>query len=118
MDKLLIDVDESNFTAEVEHASRPVLLEFTAQWCAPCRALAPIVHAIAEDHAGRLRVGVVDLDASPGLAARFGVRGAPTLILFAGGREVGRQLGAGTRRRLLGWLAGHGVTDALGAGVM
>ena len=87
-------------------AELPVLVEFGAAWCPPCRALEPILRGLAEDGAGRWKVAAVDMDASPSLAAKYSVRGAPTIILFHGGVEVGRHLGA-TRRETLAALLGR-----------
>ncbi len=100
---MMFSVDDDSFD---RLAAEPglLLLEFTAQWCPPCRAIAPLLERIAAERAGVLRVAVADLDASPGLAARHGVRGAPTLIVFQQGREVGRQLGAAPKAKLDAWL--------------
>jgi thioredoxin 1 len=107
-------LETATFDREVLGSSVPYLVDFTAAWCPPCRALEPIVRSVATELAGQLRVGTVDLDAQPELAVRFGVRGAPTLILFAGGREVARQLGLTTRKRLLEMVqsgaAGHSIS--------
>jgi len=93
-------VDEETFSAEVLAADVPVLVEFGAAWCPPCRALEPVLSSLAEEGGGRWKLTAVDMDASPGLAARYSVRGAPTVILFRGGVEVGRHLGM-TRRETL-----------------
>lgn len=99
--KHLLKIDEDNFDREVKASELPVLLEFSAAWCAPCKALLPILERIADDHADRVRVAAVDIDDSPGLAQRFKVRGAPTLVVLRGGVEIARQLGTTTRGRLL-----------------
>jgi thioredoxin 1 len=93
-------VDDETFQAEVLAAAVPVLVEFGAAWCPPCRALEPILAHLAAEGAGRWKVMAVDIDASPGLSAKCSVRGAPTVILFANGVEVGRHLGL-TRRETL-----------------
>jgi thioredoxin-like negative regulator of GroEL len=104
-------VDEGTFPAEVLAAELPVLVEFGAGWCPPCRALEPILRSLAEDGAGRWKVTAVDMDASPGLAAKYSVRGAPTVILFHRGVEVGRHLGLTRRETLAALFARAGVSD-------
>jgi thioredoxin 1 len=101
MSKKLESIDDANFEREVLGSELPYLLEFSATWCAPCRALEPILEAVAEDLRGQLRVGKVDLDAAPQVAARYGVRGAPTVIVFRDGKEIGRKLGLTQKRVLL-----------------
>jgi thioredoxin 1 len=78
----------------------PVLVDFTAVWCPPCKAIAPHVEALARRFAGRLRVGTCDSDSNPELAARFDVRALPTLLLFQGGDVVGQIVGAVPRARI------------------
>lgn len=97
----MIEINEQTFEAEVLGADVPVLLDFTATWCAPCRVLKPILAKLATEGAGRFKVRVVDGDENPGLAVRYGVRGFPTTIAFANGKEIGRQVGLTTKERLL-----------------
>jgi thioredoxin 1 len=80
----------------------PVLLEFTAVWCPPCRVIAPHVEALADRYAGRVVVGKADMDDNRELAARFGVRSIPTLLMLAGGQVVGQIVGAVPRARIEG----------------
>lgn len=87
------ELNELNFESMVLNAAGTVLVDFTAEWCPPCKALAPTLARIAEATWGRVVVGSVDADVSPDLAARFRVRGMPTLIVFQEGREVGRRTG-------------------------
>ncbi|MEZ4365189.1 MAG: thioredoxin family protein [Kofleriaceae bacterium] len=81
------------------------LIEFTAAWCGPCRELAPVVSSIVDDDPARTRVLVVDVDDDHALATRFGVRSMPTVVLWRGGREVGRVVGTRPRRFLAGMVA-------------
>jgi thioredoxin 1 len=96
----ILTVDDATFPTDVLAADVPVLVEFGATWCPPCRALEPLLAELAGEAGGRWRVVKVDMDESPALAARFAVRGAPTVIAFAKGAEVGRHLGM-TRREVL-----------------
>lgn len=94
------EINELNFDEEVLQAATPVLLDFTATWCAPCRSLSVLLEELARERGQTLKVAKVDVDDAPALAARYGVRGTPTLLLIENGREVRRQVGAGTRRSL------------------
>lgn len=99
------EVNELNFEQLVVASPLPVLVDFTAAWCAPCRALSPIVERMAAQLAGRVRVCSVDADECPNLASRFGIRAMPTLVVFHRGREVSRRIGLTNEegiRKLLG----------------
>lgn len=97
---MIHDIDEQNFAREVLESEEPFLLDFTATWCGPCKVLAPVLEKLAAETTGRLRVGKIDIDESPGVAARYGIRGAPTLLVFRGGRESARHVGVTTEKRL------------------
>lgn len=86
-------VNEKNFQAEVAGSAAPVLVDFGATWCGPCRALAPIVEDIAKEYAGRLKVATVDIDQAPGLAQQFNIMSVPTIILFKGGQAKDKVIG-------------------------
>jgi thioredoxin 1 len=101
MSKKLEAIDDANFEREVLRSEVPYLLEFSATWCSPCRALEPILEAVAGELQGQLRVGKVDIDGAPAVAARYGVRGAPTVIVFRDGKEAGRKLGLTQKRVIL-----------------
>jgi thioredoxin 1 len=87
------EVTDSNFEAEVLQSDKPVLVDFWAEWCAPCRALAPTVDAVAKEYEGSARVVKLNVDESPATAQRYGIRGIPTLIVFNKGDEAQRVVG-------------------------
>jgi thioredoxin 1 len=87
------NVDDATFEAKVLGSSIPVLLDFGADWCGPCRALEPVLEKIAKAHGERVRVLRIDADASPAVAARYRVRALPTIIGFVGGKEHKRHTG-------------------------
>ncbi|HEX9263476.1 MAG TPA: thioredoxin [Candidatus Binatia bacterium] len=88
------EVNDDNFAQAVLQSDRPVLVDFWAEWCGPCRTLAPTVEAVATDWADRARVVKLNVDQSPLMTERYGVRAIPTLILFKDGEEIARLLGA------------------------
>jgi thioredoxin 1 len=89
----VLELNDINFESSVLDAAGVVIVDFTAAWCAPCRALSPILERFAERAPEGVVVGCVDADAHPDLSARYGVRALPTLIVFAGGQEVARKVG-------------------------
>jgi len=93
--------DDSNFDQEVLQAAGPVLVDFTATWCGPCKMLAPIVEKMADEFAGKLKVGKVDVDAAPGVAAKYGIRSVPTVMVFEGGQKKSQHIGLCKRDKLL-----------------
>jgi thioredoxin 1 len=98
-DKLLT-ITDSNFDAEVLKSTQPVLLDFWATWCAPCRAIAPVVEQLAADYAGKLKVGKVNIDENPAVPTQYDVRSIPTLLMFKGGKVVGQIVGAVPRPKV------------------
>jgi len=101
--------DVADFEADVIERSRqiPVLVDFWAEWCGPCKAIAPTVHEIARLYDGQLVVGKLDVDANPGIPGQFGVLGIPTLLLFKEGKLVERQTGLIQKDKLITKLKPH-----------
>ena len=102
----IVDADADQFDAAID-ASVPVLVDFWAAWCGPCRMVTPIVERVARDHAGRMKVVKLDVDAAPEIAARHGAQSIPLLVVFRDGQEVDRLVGAVPERQLRGWLEPH-----------
>ncbi len=94
-------VDDANFDQEVLKADGPVLVDFGATWCGPCKALAPIVDKIAEEGAGKYKVVAVDIDEAPAVAKKYGIRGVPTVVVFKGGEVKGQHVGLTNKETLL-----------------
>ena len=100
-----ITITAQNFEAEVLQSPLPVLLDFWATWCPPCRALGPIVAEVAEELDGMIRVGKVNIDEEPALAARFGIASIPTLLVFKDGQITGQSIGLQGKPQIIDLLA-------------
>ena len=87
-------VNDLNFDEEVLNSDLPVLVDFTASWCGPCKQIAPLIDQLTSEYAGKAVVAKCDIDESPGSAGRFGIRGVPSLYVFKGGQIVAQQVGA------------------------
>jgi thioredoxin 1 len=100
-------VSDDTFQAEVLQADLPVLVDLWAEWCGPCRMIAPIVEELAKDYDGKLKVAKLDVDSDPGTAVKYGVQSIPTLLLFKNGQVLARVVGAMPKNRLLEQLLPH-----------
>ena len=100
MSQSTVTINQTNFQTEVLGAKTPVLVDFWATWCAPCRAIAPTLDELAEKYKGRFTVAKVNVDEVPDLAAQFGVLNIPTLIFFKAGEEVDRVVGSQPKAQL------------------
>jgi thioredoxin 1 len=101
VNKDVVVLTDDNWKKEVTEAEGPVLVDFWAEWCAPCRMIAPSIDALATAYSGRAKVGKVNVDENPQVAAAFGIRSIPTLLVFKGGKVVEQQVGALPQPRIV-----------------
>jgi thioredoxin 1 len=104
MSERVAQIAEKDFESVVLESEQAVLVDFWASWCGPCKTVSPTLEALAEEYAGRLNIVKIDVDEAPELAARFGVRGVPTLMLFLGGNVEASKVGAMPRAQLAAFL--------------
>jgi thioredoxin 1 len=97
----LLHVNDKNFADEVLNAQLPVLVDFWATWCGPCRSISPIIEELAKEFTGRVKVTKLNVDENPATPSQYGVRGIPTLILFKGGKILDQIVGAVPKARLI-----------------
>jgi thioredoxin 1 len=100
-----LTVTDASFDHEVLDAGLPVLVDFTAVWCPPCRAIAPSLEELSEELAGRVKIAKLDVDENPRVTIRYGVRSMPTLIVFKNGEPTAMQIGALPKGRLAEWIS-------------
>jgi thioredoxin 1 len=105
-----VKVTDDNFERDVLQSATPVLVDFWAEWCGPCKQIAPALDQISEELAGAVTVAKVNIEESPTTPSRYGVRGIPTLMLFRGGQMASMKVGAMPKAKILEWLAETGVS--------
>ncbi|MGA7323386.1 MAG: thioredoxin [Rhodomicrobium sp.] len=98
-------VSDDTFDTEVKRASEPVLVDFWAEWCGPCRAVAPVLEDLSQEFAGKLKVVKVNVDNNPKIAHAYNIRGIPALLLFKNGEVAGQRIGALPKHQLKAWLS-------------
>jgi thioredoxin 1 len=99
---MALEITDNNFDQLVLNSDKPVLVDFWAEWCGPCRMVGPIVEELSKDYDGKAVVGKVDVDSNPGISMKYGIRNIPTLLIFKGGEIVDKQVGAVPKSVLAG----------------
>ncbi|MBK7398892.1 MAG: thioredoxin [Myxococcales bacterium] len=99
--KNVVTLNDLNFESEVLKSDKPVLIDFTATWCGPCKMIAPMIDELADETAGTYKVAKLDIDEAPATAAKFGIKGVPTMVVVKAGKETARHAGANTSKAKL-----------------
>ncbi len=107
MSEHIVHVTDSSFADDVTNSSEPVLLDFWAEWCGPCKMIAPILDDIAKEYAGKVKIAKINIDENQQTPAQFGVRGIPTLMLFKAGSVEATKVGALSKSQLVAFLDSH-----------
>ena len=106
MSDKIVQVSDATFDQEVLNSELPVLVDFWAEWCGPCKMIAPVLDELADQFDGKLKIAKVDVDANPDIPPKFGIRGIPTLIVFKGGNAEATKVGALSKTQLEEWVQG------------
>jgi thioredoxin 1 len=104
--KNIVELSENTFETEVLRAATPVLVDFYAPWCGPCKMLAPLLEQLAGEFAGKVKFAKLNVDDAPGLSGRYRITGVPTLMLFRDGRNIDQMVGFASPKALKAWLEG------------
>ena len=104
MSQNTVEITDSSFDSEVLKANKPVLVDYWAEWCGPCKMLAPILDEVAVEYGDKLTVAKLDIDSNPNTPPKFGIRGIPTLMIFKGGNVVGTKVGAMSKSQLTAFI--------------
>ena len=104
MTKLVTNISDESFDAEVLKCSVPVMVDFWAEWCGPCKSIAPIIEELAREYEGKIKICKLNIDESPETPTKFSVRGIPTLLLFKNGAVVSQKVGAAAKSQLSAWI--------------
>ncbi len=100
-------VNDANFAKEVINSEQPVMVDFWAEWCGPCKTLMPIVEEVAKEMAGKIKIVKVNIEEAPEVPTKFGLRGVPTLMIFKGGKVVDTRVGGLPKSQLIDWISSH-----------
>ena len=106
-----VKVTDESFEKDVLQAEAPVLVDFWAEWCGPCKQIAPALEAISDELSGQVTIAKLNIEESPTTPSRYGVRGIPTMMLFKGGQMASMKVGAMPKQKILEWLTEAGVAD-------
>jgi thioredoxin 1 len=97
-------VSDATFDKDVLQSGNPVLVDFWAEWCGPCKMFAPVLDEVAKEYGGKITVAKLDIDANPATPGKYGIRGIPTVILYKGGQAHAQKVGALTKSQLTAWI--------------
>ena len=107
MSAAIVTLSDSTFDETIGSSTTPILVDFWAEWCGPCKMIAPILEEVDKDYAGKVQVAKLDVDANQAVAAKYGIRGIPTLMLFKNGASVATKVGALSKSQLTAFLDSH-----------